>query len=191
LKKGEDMPKPSQESRARRREIRRQLERKRRRQRQLMTIGMVAAAVLTIGGLAYAAARPKPGQAVADMGNAHIQPPETAQYNSTPPTSGPHYGQLARWGIHSEPIPNELQVHNLEDGGIMVQYDCPEGCQDLVDRLSAIVSLYDEQVILAPYPGIGSRIALTAWRRIDTFDELDEDRVTQFIRAFRGIDHHK
>jgi hypothetical protein len=73
----------------------------------------------------------------------------------------------------------------------MVQYDCPEGCEDLVEGLSAIVNLYDEQVILAPYPGMESRIALTAWGRIDTFDEFDEDRVTQFIRAFRGVDHHK
>jgi hypothetical protein len=185
------MAKPSKNARARRRKVRRQREIKRRRQRQLMTIGMVAVAVLALGGLAYAAARPKPGQAVADIGNAHIEPPATGQYNSTPPTSGPHYHQLARWGIHSEPIPNELQVHNLEDGGVMVQYDCPEGCEDLVEGLSAIVSQYDEQVILAPYPGIGSRIALTAWGRIDTFDEFDEDRVAQFIKAFRGIDHHK
>jgi len=73
-----------------------------------MTLGIVVGVILVAGGLAYAAARPQPGQAVADMGNAHIEPPQTAEYNSTPPTSGPHYEYLARWGIHSEPIPNEL-----------------------------------------------------------------------------------
>jgi hypothetical protein len=73
----------------------------------------------------------------------------------------------------------------------VVQYNCPEGCEDLVAQLSAIVGRHDEQVILAPYPGMESRIALTAWGRIDTLDEFDADRVTRFIRAFRGIDHHR
>jgi hypothetical protein len=36
-----------------------------------------------------------------------------------------------------------------------------------------------------------SRIALTAWTRIDTMDTLDEARVRRFIDAYRGIDHHK
>jgi hypothetical protein len=36
-----------------------------------------------------------------------------------------------------------------------------------------------------------SRIALTAWTRIDTMDRLDESRVRRFIDAYRGIDHHK
>ena len=73
----------------------------------------------------------------------------------------------------------------------MVQYNCQQGCEDLVEQLSVIVSQYNEQVILALYPGMESRIALTAWGRIDTFDEFDEDRVVQFVKAFRGIDHHR
>jgi hypothetical protein len=35
------------------------------------------------------------------------------------------------------------------------------------------------------------KIALTAWTRLDTMDEPDEGRVTRFIEAYRGIDHHK
>jgi hypothetical protein len=53
------------------------------------------------------------------LGNQHIDVPQTFDdYNSTPPTSGPHYGQLAAWGVHEQPLPNELQIHNLEDGGV-------------------------------------------------------------------------
>lgn len=73
----------------------------------------------------------------------------------------------------------------------MVQYSCPSGCAELVARLTAIVSQYPEQVILAPYPGLKQRIALTAWGRIDTFDDFDEARIQRFIRAYRGIDHHR
>jgi hypothetical protein len=46
-------------------------------------------------------------------------------------------------------------------------------------------------VILAPYPTMTSRIALTAWTRLDTMEQFDEKRVVRFIDAYRGIDHHK
>ncbi len=50
---------------------------------------------------------------------------------------------------------------------------------------------YDRQVVLAPYPGMKHRIALTAWTRLDEFDEFDESRIVRFIGRYRGIDHHK
>ena len=46
-------------------------------------------------------------------------------------------------------------------------------------------------MLLAPYPSMKSRIALTAWTRLDRFDEFDEKRIVRFIEAYRGIDHHK
>jgi hypothetical protein len=164
--------------------------RRKRRERALPAI-IIAAAVLVFGLLIYNAARPRPGMAQPDLGNQHITYPETATYNTSPPTSGPHYTTIAPWGIHAEPIPNELQVHNLEDGGVMVQYNCPDGCPDLVEQLSSVVERYDEMVILAPYPDMDSRIALTAWGRLDTLEEFDKQRIVKFINAYRGIDHHR
>lgn len=165
-------------------------QRQKRRERAWL-FGSAAVVVLVSALLLYGALRPRPGQAVPSLGNQHIQPPQTAAYNSSPPTSGPHYTAIAAWGVHDEPIPSELQVHNLEDGGIMVQYSCPDGCPDLVERLRALVRRYPEQVILAPYPDMEARIALTAWSRIDTFEEFDEKRILRFIRAYRGLDHHR
>ena len=174
-----------------REERRRQRERSGRR-RRLIWIGTAVVALVLVGFVAMReVAQPHPGKAVRSMGNQHIGSDEvrTIVYNSTPPTSGPHLGQLARWGIHTEPIPNELQVHNLEDGGVMVQYDC-EDCDELVNQLTEIVRRYDELVILAPYPDMDSRIALTAWGRIDKFDEFDEARIATFVDAYTGSDHH-
>ena len=79
----------------------------------------------------------------------------------------------------------------MEDGGVLVQYHCPEGCPDLVEKLKAIVRRYDKHVILVPYPGMDKRIALTAWGRLDKFDEFDERRILRFIDAHIGIDHHQ
>jgi hypothetical protein len=154
--------------------------------------GAAAAAAVVAGVFVYRAVTAQPGVSQPDQGNRHLQtlnetiPP----YNSEPPTSGPHLPYIAPWGIHTEPIPRQLQVHNLEDGGVIVQYNCPAACPDLVTELTAIVSGYERQVILAPYPGMKTRIALTAWTRLDAFDDFDERRVRRFINAYRGIDHH-
>lgn len=170
---------------------RRQAERARRR-RILMWAGIALMAVALIVFLgARQISQPSVGQEVRSMGNQHIGPELVGSiaYNSTPPTSGPHLPQLANWGIHTEPIPNELQVHNLEDGGVMVQYSCSD-CDELVGQLEAVVQRYHDRVILAPYPTMDSLVALTAWGHIDTLDGFDEDRIVAFVDAYAGVDHH-
>ncbi len=178
-------------SRAQRRATQ-QVERRRRKQRRWLLGGIGILALLVIGGLAYRTlTKESPGRAVPTLGNKHLASGETRYvlYNTRPPTSGPHLPTAARWGIHTQPIPDELQVHNLEDGGVLVQYNCRD-CDALIATLEAIVSRYSDKVILAPYPNLNTRIALTAWGRIDTFDDVDEQRIVQFIEAYRGIDHH-
>lgn len=164
------------------------------RRRSGWPLGVIALVMAgaVIGWFAYQSQANLPGTPVPSQGNPHIQtvnephPP----YNSDPPTSGPHVSYIAPWGIHTVPIQRELQVHNLEDGGVLVQYNCPQGCPELVEKLKAIVSRYEKHVILAPYPGMDARIALTAWARIDKLDEFDEKRIVRFINAYKGIDHH-
>lgn len=169
----------------------------------------IIAMVVVIGFFIWKGNQPLPGHPMQDLGNEHIASVDTQHtpYNSVPPTSGPHLNRIAPWGISKEPIPNELQVHNLEDGGVMVQYWCGDGrdntatstapfdyqkgCPELAQQLEDIVKKYHERVLLAPYPNLPNKIALTAWTRIDTFDEFNPERVERFIKAFQGIDHHK
>ena len=165
-----------------------------RRKRRRVTAGLAVAALVAavvVGYFAYQAVASRPGVPMPDQGNRHLQKDamRAEPYNSDPPTSGPHLPDIAPWGVHTRPIPLELQVHNLEDGGVVVQYNCE--CAELVAKLKGIVTRYDKQVILAPYPTMKSRIALTAWTRIDAFEEFDEKRIVRFIDAYRGIDHHK
>ena len=126
-----------------------------------------------------------PGERLPDQGNRHVDPgQEHVAYNSLPAVSGPHYPQPlapAPWGEHTEPLPDEVLVHNLEHAGVGLLYDCPEGCPELVQQLREMMSLADK-VILAPYPGMETKIALTAWTFIDRLEEFDEER----IRAFMG-----
>ena len=170
---------------------------------------LVAGATTVYAGQASGSASEGPGQSVPLHGNVHIQSPGSPHipYNSDPPTSGPHVNFIIRWGIHKVQIPREIQVHNLEDGGVIIQYHC-ENCGELVSRLEAIVQKYQKKaeiehsstgpqipsrydhLILAPYPEMDTTIALTAWGKIDKFNQFDEERITKFIEAYIGIDHH-
>lgn len=169
----------------------------------------IIAMVVVIGFFVWKGSQSLPGNPMQDLGNEHIASVNTQHtpYNSVPPTSGPHLNHIAPWGISKEPIPNELQVHNLEDGGVMVQYWCGDGhdnaatstapldyqkgCPELISQLEDIVKKYPERVLLAPYPNLPNKIALTAWTRIDLLDEFDAARIEKFIAALKGIDHHK
>lgn len=168
------------------------------RKLQIKKYGMIAFITLLIIGGGYwlikEVSKPQPGEFVASLGNKHIEnmTDEHDPYNSTPPTSGTHVGGKAQWGISDSPIPDELQIHNLEDGGVVVQYNCTpsDECKKLVENLSSIVKKYPDKVLMAPYPKLDSRIALTAWTRLDKFSDFDEERMQKFIKAFKGIDHH-
>jgi len=116
-------------------------------------------------------------------------------YLTSPPTSGPYLPFTADWGVHETPVPLPLQAHNLLDGGIALQYHCPEGCPDLVDALTEIAQSFDD-VLVAPYPWMEAKLAVTAWGRMETFDapELSDtgwrQEVERFIGAYQGINHH-
>ena len=128
-----------------------------------------------------------PGQTFEDQGQEHLAPGQTFDsYNSDPPTSGPHAPAPVDWGIYDTPIPKETLLHNLEHGGSLILYDCTGGCPDLVRQLTSSAESYmagGRKVILAPYPGMSGTIALVAWRYLDTFDELDAERIIQFMEA--------
>lgn len=133
-----------------------------------------------------------PGSPVEDLGSDQIAPGESHPgYNSVPPTSGWHYTVPTAWGIHNEPIENEVQLRNLASGGILIQYheNTPEGVkQSLIDF---VVALRDNptycQVILAPHgETFESNFALTAWNRIYQLDTFEESQLLVFIDTFIG-----
>jgi hypothetical protein len=114
-----------------------------------------------------------------DFGESH------PKYNSVPATSGWHYAQPnapVAWGVYDEFLPDEVLLHNLEHGGIGLHYNCPNGCPELASQLAEFASKYPK-IVVSPYPGIETRIALTAWTYLDKFDEFDAERITDFIEA--------
>lgn len=155
-------------------------------------MGYLMILMVLIGLVAWIALRPRPGQSVSSLGNRHIEKIGDSHepYNSKPPTSGPHVGTIATWGVHTEQIPDELQVHNLEDGGVILHYDPDRVDTGTLGALTSLVKRYPDKVILEPYAGMDAPMVLTAWTKIDKLEGFNKARIKAFINAYRGIDHH-
>jgi hypothetical protein len=108
------------------------------------------------------------------------------KYPDPPPTSGPHNPCWARWGRHDEPLQAERWVHNLEHGGVVFLYNCPDGCPDEVEILARIASRRARH-ILAAYPDLPTRFALASWGHRLVSDCLDEAAFTNFYT--NNFDH--
>lgn len=169
----------------------------------------ILALVLALGygavqllGLLYGDA---PGYAVPLQPSRHSPQCPRSGYNSFPPTSGCHSPSQTYYGVHREPIPFELQLHNLEHGAVIVQYRTSGVIgldENRIDELEGWVEDLRQQdprycrLIVAPYPGRFQAprvdpaeaeekvIALTAWGRIDLLDDYDLERIREFVDAW-------
>ncbi len=87
---------------------------------------------------------------------------ELIDYPDPPPTSGPHNECWATWGVHDMPVPDERWVHNLEHGGVVFLYNCPDGCAADVATLSQLVMTHP-RTVLTSYSLLSNRFAVVAW----------------------------
>ncbi|HXG35908.1 MAG TPA: DUF3105 domain-containing protein [Dehalococcoidia bacterium] len=162
----------------------------------ILAFALLAIAAIAACGGGDEEPSPYPVQEFADQGRDHLPAGATFDnYNSNPPTSGPHAPRPAAWGVSDQPIAKETLVHNMEHGGVVVWYNCqggpqpldPPDCSQLRDQMGAIVREFVNQrklVVMSPYSGMPERIALTAWRKLDKFSDFDEQRVRDFIRRY-------
>ncbi len=126
----------------------------------------------------------KPGVAILELAQDHIPVgSKRPDYNSNPPTSGPHYPNPANWGIYDKPLPDEQLVHNLEHGGVWISYRDP-GDQELIGKLKELAGKYSLKVIMTPRPENDSAIAVAAWGRLLKLDTFDKAKIQEFIDAF-------
>ncbi len=118
----------------------------------------------------------------------HVPVGQTIAYPSYPPTSGRHSDSPATWGFHTEPVVDELAVHNLEHGGVVVSHNNIPA-DDLV-RIRALLTSYprdkygEVKLLIRPYDKIApGTIVLTAWNWLDELATYDEARLKAFMDA--------
>ena len=97
-------------------------------------------------------------------GDHSVTTPEgtSKKWNTSPPTSGPHYQSPAIWGTYTDPLLAAQVVHNLEHGGIFIQYG-PGVPKETVAQLKTFYDSHLNGTLLAPLPSLGSKIALGVW----------------------------
>src|SRR5690606_19947826 len=162
--------------------------------RQNIAIG-AGVATMVVAGIAIQVLRQMnlPGESFRSQGNVHLASLVTQHipYNSNPPTSGPHMPSLASWGSYTEAPEDEYLIHNMEDAGVIMWYEpgTPEENEAHVAALENISRAY-RRIVIVPREDMGSQYVLTAWTRLQRFDEIDEEGMLRFIEAYEGIDHH-
>ncbi len=192
------------ESREDRREQRRQARTERQsveskrlraaRLRRMVYLGIPIAIVAAI--LAYAIMSSVKGSVDERVGQqmpleaaAHVADGTGLEYKNSPPSSGLHYSSTRPWRVYEEPVSPGNLVHNLEHGGIVILYNCSEGCPDIVNQLRQAYkdfppsSFGNIKLLVTPYTAMDSKLAIVSWGWMDTMEEFDKDRLIKFYQA--------
>jgi len=131
-----------------------------------------------------------PGEAVAIMPTRnHLPEGQAVAYSTTPPTSGDHWERWADCGFYSDGLPDEVIVHNLEHGNIVVSYNLPEE-QDIaaLRRAMGSIALAEEWGVTRFYDKIPEgMVAVAAWGRRARMPGVDLDGLASFFPAFAGV----
>jgi hypothetical protein len=173
-----------------------------RRRRTLMwnAILLGGTAVMILAVVAYFVANRRPGPLpgetrIPDEGVGHVAVGTPLTFLHYPPSSGTHYPETAQWGVYTEPIPEGFFVHNLEHGGVVFLYDCPEACPELVQQFQ---TLYDQappaptfstkKILVTPYEReLPTPIVALAWNHQLNMEAFDEALMLQWYRRFVNL----
>jgi len=176
-------------------EYQRQVAKRRRTGMMWWIVGGVAA--LVIVGMVVAsfvfAPPPAPTYGIGDSTGAEIEGVETfdndtqhvegtVDYPQNPPAGGPHNQYWLNCGVYDQPQQNEYAVHSLEHGAVWVTYDADliQG-DDLAMLRSQLPSTY---VVLSPYEGLDTPIALSAWNAQLKIDSPSDERIPEFFEEY-------
>lgn len=152
-------------------------------------IGLIQHFVVTTPGTPIEARKQgsnEPGTVIPRLKREHIPQSKRAIYNSNPPTSGAHFDSQARWGIYNQAPVDELLVHNLEHGGIVVSYHPQQVQGKELEQLRKQVkelSANNPRIILTPRANLDKAIALTAWGYLQKLDKYTPTAVKTFYDA--------
>jgi hypothetical protein len=135
----------------------------------IAVVAVVAAVVLGGGSSADATLRAAGCTIVKKpaMGRQHVNTlAKGFKYNTFPPTTGPHFPSPPVWDFYDAPIEQFRLIHNLEHGGVVIQYG-----KDVPDSTVAEIRdwyFHDPNgIVVAPLPALGAQISLGAWTAPD------------------------
>ena len=154
-------------------------------------IGVVVIAI--IGLVVWQGVRPAAGESIPIMvSDPHIPlDSDPGEYNSDPPTSGPHYAEEARAGFFDKnnyQFPAGYLVHNLEHGYVIFWYNCDlldeSDCTNLKEQIKTTMDdLGGTKLIAYPWTSLDVPLVMTSWGRLQRFETFDAEQAKAFYRA--------
>lgn len=100
-------------------------------------------------------------------------------YPDPPPAGGDHHACWLNFGVYDQEMPDERWVHNLEHGGVVLLYNCPQGCAGEVAALEQLMQ-GKAQVLLTPYAALPTKFAAVSWGYRLLTDCLNSDQFLSF-----------
>ncbi|UIO99656.1 DUF3105 domain-containing protein [Halobaculum sp. CBA1158] len=121
----------------------------------------------------------------------HVERGTDIEYDTRPPTSGPHYSGVVNAGFYEEPQAMGDVVHTLEHGAVVAYYAPDALTEEAESSLTEWANTYTDtwqSFVAMPYPydDPEASYALTAWRHRLRMDEYDEDVVRAFAAEYIG-----
>lgn len=127
----------------------------------------------------------RPGTAHEDKGQKHVADGTKLYGGAIPPTSGDHASPV-KWQAYDQEVPDVNTIHNLEHGGIVINYspDLP------ADQVAKIKSLFTKpysrstfkpiKAVIAPRAANESPIIMSSWTRNLKLAAYDEEKMVQY-----------
>jgi hypothetical protein len=100
-----------------------------------------------------------------------------------PPSGGPHCGSTLSCRVFTEPQKRCQWLHNLEHGHVVLLYNCPDGCPDIVQTLTRVQGQVApggngvRRALVSPDPDLPSKVAAVVWGWAAVLDTADEDAI--------------
>jgi hypothetical protein len=126
-----------------------------------------------------------PGVVVKDYPNGlHVNANQRVAYDQSPPFGGPHDQAWAdcEGVIYPTAVRNENMVHALEHGTVWITYNPDQIKGADLDKLKLKVD-GKPFMMLSPYPGLDHPLSLQSWGHQLKLDNVNDERIDQFITA--------
>lgn len=113
--------------------------------------------------------------------------------DTNPPVGGPHCPTPLACGTFPD-APDKCQwVHNLEHGALVLLYNCPEGCPDVVSALEAIAQATPKGTngvprgVVVSDPALPTRVGAVVWGWSWTGEAVDATAIA-CVQARQGLE---
>ena len=117
-----------------------------------------------------------------------LEPGATAEYDTSPPTSGPSWAEAAAWGVHEEQVADEAVVRNLRNGAVVFNYQLSSDSQRA--ELQAFVESlpgYPDCYVVQPHSAVSEgEIEIAAWGWLDTVMPSETGAMRDFVDDHRA-----